>query len=711
MPIEGRERPPYGWAAVVFLAILGLYVLTIAPTTQFWDTSEYIAAAKVVGIPHPPGNPLFVLLASVWGAIPLVEHYALRINLFAAVTSALASGFLFLVADRFLRNIIAEPRWVRLAAAAAGILVGATSFTVWNQSVVNEKVYTVSLLSIALVLWLVVHWGDEPPGERRDHWLILIVYVLALSVTNHLMVLLAGPAVLVYVLYTDPRVVLRWRVWVAGALVVAVGVSVWLVLPIRAGFYPAINEGEPTTWSAFLAVLNRDQYQKGPLIPRQADLFWQYANYLQYFAWQFAHDLDIPIRRGLAVVFGGLGLLGGLRQWQRDRRGAIAMISLMVTVVILLVFYLDFKYGFSIRPGENLLREVRERDYFFIASFLLWGVWVAVGLGAVLEIVAAMFRDRMPDRQAWLVGTPVLAIALIPLWGNMQSASRANETLPRDFAWDMLQSVEPYGILVTTGDNDTFPLWYMQEVEGVRRDVLIANTSLMNTQWHIRQLKRRERFPFDSTQAIAPYRGASWTRPTEEAIALSYEEIDAMPILYPLRERSVFQAGSLRVVLEPRVLERAELVTLQLIQDNFGERPIFFGRTTGAYADELGLTQQLLGQGLVRKLMPAPLEPTDDITWLGSLGWVQHSRTETLLFDIYHADAAARPRPKGWVDRPSEGIMSLYGLLYATYAQFLATQPPDTLATDSVLAERFMRASDLAQQILGQTSFGSLLQP
>ena len=104
------------------------------------------------------------------------------------------------------------------AVISVSIKPGATAFTVWNQSVVNEKVYTLSLFSIALVLWLVVHWGDEPPGERRDHWLLLIVYLVALSLTNHQMGLLVGPALAVYVLYTDPRAVLRWRLWVAGLL-------------------------------------------------------------------------------------------------------------------------------------------------------------------------------------------------------------------------------------------------------------------------------------------------------------------------------------------------------------------------------------------------------------------------------------------------------------------------------------------------------------
>ena len=84
------ERPPYLVAGCVSLGALLLYVLSLAPTTQFWDTSEYIAAAYVLGIPHPPGNPLFTLIAHVWGLVPWVSGYAMRINLLAATTSAVA---------------------------------------------------------------------------------------------------------------------------------------------------------------------------------------------------------------------------------------------------------------------------------------------------------------------------------------------------------------------------------------------------------------------------------------------------------------------------------------------------------------------------------------------------------------------------------------------------------------------------------------------
>src|ERR1041385_629673 len=188
------EKPPYLMAACVSLGALILYILTLAPTTQFWDTSEYIAAAYTLGIPHPPGNPLFVLMAHVWGLIPFVQGYAERINLFAAVTSAVSAGCWFLVAERWLRSFV-PARLPRRLCAIAGALVSATSFTVWNQSVVNEKVYTLSLLSIALILWLIVRWDDQPAGEAHDHHLLLIIYLLALTGTNHMMGVLVGPVV------------------------------------------------------------------------------------------------------------------------------------------------------------------------------------------------------------------------------------------------------------------------------------------------------------------------------------------------------------------------------------------------------------------------------------------------------------------------------------------------------------------------------------
>jgi hypothetical protein len=135
---KASVKPPYVMAGLVALGALLLYIVTLAPTTQFWDTSEYIAAAYVLGIPHPPGNPLFVMLAHVWGLFPWAAAYAVRINLFAAATSAVAAGCWFLIGERWLQPIV-PAKWPRRLAALAGAIVSATAFTVWNQSVVNER--------------------------------------------------------------------------------------------------------------------------------------------------------------------------------------------------------------------------------------------------------------------------------------------------------------------------------------------------------------------------------------------------------------------------------------------------------------------------------------------------------------------------------------------------------------------------------------------
>ena len=144
------QRPPYGAALLVTGVVFALYAITLAPTTAFWDTSEYIATGYILGIPHPPGNPLFVSIARVWSLLlaPTGLSVAVRINLLAAFTSALSTGFLFLISHRVLSVLVSRPAAAKIGAAAAS-LIGATAYTVWSQSTVNEKVYTLSVLVIA----------------------------------------------------------------------------------------------------------------------------------------------------------------------------------------------------------------------------------------------------------------------------------------------------------------------------------------------------------------------------------------------------------------------------------------------------------------------------------------------------------------------------------------------------------------------------------
>jgi hypothetical protein len=669
--------------------VLGVYLATLAPTTAFWDTSEYIAAAKVLGIPHPPGNPLFTLMAHVFALLPLAASYAQRINLFAAVTSAAAAGLWFLVAERWLRPVV-PVTWARYGAAFAGIFVGAMSWTVWNQSTVNEKVYTVSLLSIAIVMWLCIHWGDEPEGPRRDRWLVLIAYVLALSSTNHMMGVLAAPAVALYVLWTDWRVILKPWLWVAVVTAAVVGISInYIYLPIRAGQFPPINEGEPVGFfsPALQDVLNRVQYAKPGIGERQASLVSQFQNYWQYWSWQFARDWG-GWSRVATAIFTTLGVFGVITYWRTSKRNAAMILVFFFTLVPLLVFYLNFKYGYSMHPEQSdLAREVRERDYFFVASFAAWGLLVAGGIGGLMRFVADAMR-KGDGKAGWVAASPVLLLGLIPLIGNHATASRANETAARDFAVDLLESVEPYGILITAGDNDTFPLWYAQEVEGVRPDVTLANLSLMNTRWHLRQLRRRETPAFDVGKSVALWGndataagGAGkaverWTPPTEPVLGFTVAQLDSLPEYTQVTRGAGLMVDSVQITFGADYLMLQDLAVVALIRQNLGKRSIYFSWSDGGYPDQtLGLGRYLVTQGMVRKLMTSPVTTvSDSLVDNPVLGLMDYTRTENLLWNVYHWKAIARPRPRGWVDPPSSSILQLYAVLYRGLAETLRTR-------------------------------------
>jgi hypothetical protein len=286
----------------------------------------------------------------------------------------------------------------------------------------------------------------------------------------------------------------------------------------------------------------------------------------------------------------------------------------------------------------------------------------------------------------------VLVLALIPLLANRASASRAGETMARDFAHDILQSVEPYGVLITAGDNDTFPLWYAQEVEGIRRDVTLANLSLMNTEWHLRQLRRRVTPEFDPAGASALWRELRTpARPTTPALSLPLEAIDSLPEAMRVPPEGGVAFDSLQLRFGQDVLLRQDLATIFLIRDNRGQRPVFFSWSDGGYPDQtFGLSPYLISQGFVRKLMPTPVTPGDSIVLSKGLGYVDLPRTRKLLWDVYHWRTAAKKRPVGWVDPPSGSILQLYSVVYGGSAATFRE------AGDSALAAR---ADSVARQV------------
>jgi hypothetical protein len=545
------------------------------------------------------------------------------------------------------------------------------------------------------------------------------------------MAFLAASAIVVFILVVEPRVLVNWKLYPALLLAGVAGLSIHLVLPLRAGLDPVINEAAPTCESlggAITAVvtygkagcaalaesLTRSQYDKPELIPRQAPLLKQYLNYLQYFDWQWARGMGgdsvllASARIPFTMLFTGLGVWGAMEHLRRDRASFLYVLILFGTLSAALVYYLNFRYGYSIPdPYQNIdLHEVRERDYFFVAGFSVWGLWAGIGIATLWQWLgrgAARTLHR---------ATPVLALALIPLGMNWSWASRAQDYSARDWAYNLLMSVEPYGILFTNGDNDTFPLWYLQEVEGMRRDVTVIVTSYLNTAWYARQLR-------DLTRPCPPGVSAE-DDPTRILCQRSYEENTpaiyasdpeaarsagklpiplASPVRTPTRTILAFDDAGIRQAAETytpvdrdRVLVLGniearlrggsylypwQLFALNIINASMDERPIYFA-SSGAASSAIGVDEYLVREGLAFRLHNGALPDTAnaDIVSLAVNSpllavtgrHVDAVRTRLLVDEVF-IHRGGIPAWEHWPDQSTIGIPNYYSWAYYALAQ------------------------------------------
>src|SRR5712671_6982638 len=708
-------KPSYIPAAIAAGLVFVLYLLTLAPSVAMWDTGEYMAAAKVLGIPHPPGNPFFVLLAHAFGSLPIPVSYAAKINILAALASACSAGFWFLITERIVARWILE-RWQRLVVAGLATLIGATAFTVWNQSVVNEKVYTISLLFFTISSWIIIEWIEDPDTRRADRLIILVCFLLGLGYSNHPAGFLPLPAAGIALLMTRWRTLLRWKLVLAGLGAIVVGLTPFIFEPVRAAYFPAINEGAPTacertletsctftklTEDRLMANINREQY--GQKLERGASYGAQVGMWWLYFKWQWlrdSHETMQGLQFVLAFVFLGLGLLGGYVHWQRDRPTFWYFGPLMFTMTLALIYYLNFKYGWSQDPelGSTVAREVRDRDYFYIWSFSAWGVWAAIGLSFLWEQLAHVLggEERVEERQkgkkqaavagwparrGFIRAVPILLIALVPLFANWKYASRAGHYFTDQWARDYLNSLEPYAIVITNGDNDTFPLWYAQEVEGVRRDVTVAVTTYLDTDWFVRQMIRRPIETYDAAKGPAIYRGTTWKKPSGPPLKMTFAEADAIPEYIQINQPQIFKSGNITLNIDPGYLVRDELVLLRLIKDAFPERPIYLSTGGGGHLNP-ALQPYLLSQGFVQKLVDHPIADTAETPHVLGLN-LDLERTKALWNDVYRAPDALI-KEGDWIDRASFGIPYTYAFTGAVLSEAMKAKG-DTKGADTVM--------------------------
>ncbi|MCQ2203135.1 MAG: DUF2723 domain-containing protein [Bacteroidales bacterium] len=599
-------------ALLVSLFSLVVYVATLAPSVSLWDSGEFIVCARYLEVGHPPGAPVYFLLAhffSLFASSP--ANVAWCVNLFSAVSMALASGFLFLVSVYVLR--MASPsasRILTIFSSAIGALSFSFAFSVWS-SAVEAEVYALSILFTSFSLWLVLKWQSS----RDNRLLLVLALVVGLSCGVHLLCLLiipvatlvvgrslygsswqttflsllAGFALLGIIFFViicnglQPAMFLEKLLCVKAGLPFHSGFILFLSLLflslfialflsikfhhlhaailfsllfligftpntyiiIRSSANPTLNLNQPDNVFGLHSFLNREQYGSRPLLygpwygskpsgiaselryrrdslsytaynkgicyeypaseqvvfPRmynssQSELYSNWVTIPEgttptlvdelhfFFSYQLGHMFFRYLMDNFALVFfpfllAVIGFLG-------FSLSANGRFSLLISLLLLFIMGPALALYLNMPPAEP-----RERDYIYIGAYFAFAIFIAAGSFYSLSFAVSRFRNNSVTFLLAII--LLLASPLALLATNYSVCDCSNDFRALDNARNHLDSCDENAVLFTEGDNDTYPLWYLQEVEGFRTDVRVVNFGLLGADWYVSQMTRATR--------------------------------------------------------------------------------------------------------------------------------------------------------------------------------------------------------------------------
>ncbi len=548
-----RSELVIGW----LLAIGGtlVYLLTLEPTVSFWDSGEFIAVSHRLQVGHPPGAPLYQLLAHAfsWMAGNDVTAVARCCNALSAVAGGLTVMFLYwsiLLLFRTRKKRTPDTPGTSYSLhlpAAVGALCYLFCDTAWFSAVESE-VYSLAMLIASVTLWAMLRWYHSTDYRHSFRWLLLISLLLGMGICVHLLTLLTTPTLLILMLFKLRDVkktsdvpffqtafpLLKPQFPLLLVFFFIIGLSPYSIIPIRAAANTPINEMGPATAEQFKQYFTREQYEKAPLYPRMwrhhkndaqyaaswsgGDTTWvgnmsyyfsyQFTYmYLRYLMWNFSGRYNdrqgygspqngqfltgLPPLDRLLVgtskrppdslpnkghnIYYLLPLLLGLAGavvLTDNRKPFWTIMSLFLMGGIILSVYLN-----------HPTYEPRERDYAYILSF--YAFCMAIGFGAewITRSVNRLFaRSHRVPRLGLVLATLLLGIPLLMACQNWDDHDRSHRYIAYDSGKNILNSCDthPDGtVLFCYGDNDTFPLWYLQSVENTRPDIRVENIGIM----------------------------------------------------------------------------------------------------------------------------------------------------------------------------------------------------------------------------------------
>ncbi len=688
-----------------FLVTFAVYLLTLSPTVVFWDVGEFIAAAKLMQVPHPPGSPLFLYLTRIAMMIPFAADQAVRAHAFSALCSALGIMFTYLVIVRVIMDFKGTPAKLldKVTVYGAGV-IGAFSLafntTYWDNAI-EAEVYGASMLFLAAIMWLAMRWHERANNEGNEKYIIIIAYIIGLSLGVHLLALLAIFPVLLIVYFKkyefsvsglvkasliaagvffivypgivkflpgmmdgemggEKKEIIAYIPWIIIALIcyfvydsyqkkrkvlhvallsivlIFIGYTTYTGVLIRSNANPPMNENDPSNLARLTAYLGREQYGNSPTFlprrwsqePHQQAIYTNYSSemdymmryqlnhmFFRYMGWNYigqagdTQDSGVGWKDTLGIPF-LIGLLGLWYQVKKDWKMGLVFIAMFIIFGPVLALYQNQQ-----EP------QPRERDYFYVGAMYVFSLWIAVGVVGLIDYIRQWLKSESSAAFASyaVVGVCMVGVPINMARVNWESHDRSGNYVAWDYSYNILQTCAQDAILFTNGDNDTFPLWYLQDVEGVRRDVRIVNLSLVNTAWYIQQMKNK---PYYAEAKAVPISLTNAQIDRIQPMAWEDRQLD-LPVSketmeqYHVTDSTVIRGGKIAFTFKPtlniggvKAIRVQDRMVQDIIYTNQWKRPVYFAVTVSPDS-KIGLDDYLWFHGLAWRLEPRRINDQD----------------------------------------------------------------------------------------------------
>jgi hypothetical protein len=595
-----RGAPKTGWDAVMVFGSAAIGALSYAFCDSFWfnalEAEVYAFGTMLIG--------LCVWLLMVWWE-KADEKYSERYLLLVAFIVGLALGIHLLVVQVIL---------------VGGMMVYFRKYDYSRKNFIIAM--AVTCIAFVLVYPVIVIWYPTWLGGSIN------LFKTTHSGVVTFLAALVIPALLYGTFWAYNKNKRAVSLAFMSVFLIFTGYSIYTTVLVRAKVDNLpINENDPRDIPTLVSYLGREQYGDAPFWPRRysqepmhkrtwsnyssdMDFLWRYQiNHMfnRYLGWQYigraGYDMDkgIDWSKFYGIPF-LIGLFGLFYHFRKDWKLGLTFLWMFVLMGVLTAL---FQRQQDAQP--------RERDYFYEGAFFVFSLWIGLGVMGILELIKDNIKNSSAMKTA---GVVFLLFGFVSVPVNMARINfhynnRHDNYVPYDYAYNLLQGLDKDAILFTNGDNDTFPLWYLQAVEGIRTDVRVVNLSLVNTNWYIKEMKNET--PYGSKKVPISYtdlqidqlQNTSWGD-------YKVVSVSVPPEAYPGDMKKNGETPDKLSWKMPytwvasgniKAIKIQDMMIYDIVKTNNWQRPIYFSATVGG-DNYIGLDEYLVNEGMGKRVVP-----------------------------------------------------------------------------------------------------------